>query len=109
MSEYGIDVERKGSVSFDAGSMTIKLELRTASGAKALTAQAGFAAVRLGFGENPIGKRFNSPTPGGKARWYVITEINLRRPKYPITAKRESSGKSFKFKADYVKRQLEMI
>lgn len=56
--------------------------------------QAEFASKckRYGFEPEDYGKTFLS-----RGRAYKITEINTRRPKYPLSATRVDSGKGYKF------------
>lgn len=104
--EYGLTAVRKGSVRYDNGTMTIKFEIAVPEVKETRTkSKNDHGAERLGLPKDIIGTWFNSPTPTGRDRWFKVTEINLRRHRYPISAVSER-GTSYKFTADSVKRCL---
>ena len=79
---------------------TVSTEVITASGG---TAPSSFTRLAPSFGLSPdaFGKQFLS---GG--RWFEVVGINPSAHKFPIMAKCISDGKTYKFHATDVARQL---
>lgn len=96
-------VEQAGSARIGDGELTLKIKIIDP---KVKASNLTRRAKQLPGGSDMLGKRFNFPTPGGSRRMYEVTDINPRRPKYPITAKSLKSGKLFKFALATVTRQL---
>jgi len=102
----GLSVCRKGGGSFDASTFTFKLEVSTEGGTERKELGNVMDAQVLGLPANIFERQFNSPTPRGKIRLFTVTEINLNRPKYPVTATNEN-GKLFKFPTRMVLKGLD--
>lgn len=95
--EFGVKLDRKGG-SYSSTSLITKFEFAD-EGAD----QAEFDALCHVVGLTPehFGKEFVS-----QGKRFVVTGINLRARKYPVTADCISDGKSYKFTADSVQRKV---
>lgn len=91
--------------------LTTKIELSTTNtdGSVETTEARNFRkhAVRYGLNPDDLGKTFTHKNHRkGTTDKYKITGLNTRAPKYPISATCESTGESYKFPPDLVKRAL---
>jgi hypothetical protein len=82
------------------GSVTVKFEFKSSGDEEKEKESQRLDGRALGLPDGSIGKSFKS-----RGRTYTITEINLRRRKYPVGATRDD-GKTFKFTSDVVLREL---
>jgi len=103
--DFGDNIEIKvGGGSFSTNSATIKLEISEVVDGKVITKEAeSFAANARIYGLDPedLGRKFQL---GDDV--YTVTGLKPRASKYPILATSENNGKSYKFPADTVARQL---
>jgi|TARA_R110000824_G_scaffold54351_19_gene149980 hypothetical protein len=97
-AKYGMTLSR-GNGRFSPDRLTVKFDfcMATGTGAPSDFAQ---KAKMVGLPEDCFGKTFIS----GSTR-YTVTEINLRRRKYPVSGTGPKGGR-YKFTADTVKRGL---
>ncbi len=98
-AKYGMTLSR-GNGRFSPDRLTVKFDFCMAAEGGA-PADFAHKATMLGLPEDCWGKAFIS---GGTR--YTITEINLRRRKYPISAEGPKGGR-YKFTADTVRWGLE--
>lgn len=105
--DHGVEM-KLGSGRFGDKSASIKLEIAVVEGGVAMTA--GLTdfdrhCESYGLERSHIGMKFKSPRGG----LFRITGLNVRAPKYPITAERVSDGRGFKFSADAVLSGLKAV
>jgi hypothetical protein len=96
--KYGMALKR-GTGSYSLDRLTVKFDFAVTTESGAPADFAGKAS-RLGLPEDCYGAAFTS---GGTT--YTVIEINLRRPKYPVSAEGPQGGR-YKFTADTVLRGL---
>jgi hypothetical protein len=84
----------------DGGTFTIAFDLVSEVGQEKEKERARSDAALVGLPESCIGQTFRH-----KGRTFEITDIVLRRPKYPVSARRDD-GKTFKFPAEAVQVKL---
>jgi hypothetical protein len=97
LNKYGVTVTYGGG---RYGGHTARLNFDLTVGGATGEAAASRDAEVLGakFG---IGFQFNT---GGHE--YEVTGFNLRRPKFPVSAKRLSDGANYKFRVEGINRQV---
>jgi hypothetical protein len=96
--KYGMTLTR-GNGRFSPDRLTVKFDFCMATEAGAPSDFARKAAM-LGLPEDCYGQTFVS-----RGTRYTVTEINLRRPKYPISGAGPKGGR-YKFTVDTVSRGL---
>lgn len=97
LKDEGLTVERVGGGSFDSTSLTFKLKVAV-EGASMKTGLND--STMLGFTKNIIGESFKQ-----RRTTFIITAINLRRPKYPISSTTQN-GARYKHTVAQVKEML---
>jgi len=98
-AKYGMTLSR-GNGRFSPDRLTVKFDFCMASEG-GVPADFAKKAAMIGLPEDCFGKEFVS---GGTR--YTVTEINLRRRKYPVSGAGPQGGR-YKFTADTVKWGLE--
>ena len=99
--ERGIVITLEGRIRYDAGEIRVAFALHTPAGSER---RDGFVASRneadaslLGLPSDIVGRTFSF-----RRSLYEVIEINIGRPKYPVTAERVPDRKRFKFPAHAV-------
>jgi len=98
VNKYGLTASyANGRYGGHTATLSFKLDV-TAKAEKAANRDAEFLGAEFG-----IGHVFESNRDEFK-----VTGFNIRRPKYPVSADRVSSGKSYKFTVEAVNRAIEI-
>ena len=99
LNAFGVNVSIGGG-RFDESTVTFKI---TFTPQTLVENHNRVSAMNAGLPTDIVGKVFNSPTPGGKDRFYTIVSVKASRPKYPIVAENKN-GKRFKFPSSVAER-----
>jgi hypothetical protein len=90
-----------GSISYNPAKYTTTMSVVTTEKNERVDKIFESVCKRLGFTQNIIGMQFH-----GTNGVYEITDIKTKNRKYPVIALSVSSGTSYKFSADHIKRLI---
>jgi hypothetical protein len=90
-----------GSISYNPAKYTTTMSVVTTEKNERVDKIFESVCKRLGFTQNIIGMQFH-----GTNGVYEITDIKTKNRKYPVIALSVSSGTSYKFSADHIKKLI---
>jgi hypothetical protein len=90
-----------GTISYNVAKYTTQMSVVTLDKSEKVDSVFKAVCKRLGFTQNIIGMQFH-----GTNGVYEITDIKTKNRKYPIIAKSLSTGKSFKFSSEHIKKLI---
>lgn len=97
--KFGLKLVR-GNGRYSPTSLTVKFDFQVI-GSNGVSKKAAQGAGLLGLPTDIVGRQFKS----GRGGLYTVTDINLRRPKYPVSATGPKGGR-YKFSVSQVQAGL---